>query len=399
MAKTVTVTRDPYGNSVVTARCALGEGHIYVRPNGTALLGGDFTAPLPTTMMGLLRKALARAEKVAPQQPAIPDGATFTARIATDDTIDPDPDLCPGDIVITVDGRPGPPIATYSCHANRITPIGEDPDEVLRRHGWRPYGLDQLDVYLYRVTAVERVQPSPSRAQLYGSERMFDHDPEEYRPETYDRVLTKLDDDPDAPLGALEARAIPQRWFADLNFSIWDTEEPFVNLYEWATGGPKAAWIRTETLIGEAQRMQAEILAPAQRAAWQTWDKGGTPEAAAAVLDALIRYLGQTPTPQSVARWLFANTDLPDYPDSAAQLTDEEARLIALGWAEDGSTLQQWGSNFIDTAITGREVLASQARDLRERQQLNVENWPHEGEPEPALVAMAALIRYLDRLR
>jgi hypothetical protein len=399
MSNKVAVTRNAEGISVVTARCDVGEGQIYVRPNGTMLLGGDFAAPLPTAMIGLLCSALRRAQKIAPQQPAIPDGAKFTARIATGDTIDPDFDLRQGcDIVITVDGCPGPPIAIYNCHTNPFDLIGEDPDEVLQRNGWRPYGIDQLDFFLYRVTSVERIQPphTPTPPSTKGTAAVSDRDTEDW-PETYARVLTKLDEDPDAPLGELEARAIPQRWLTELDFPLWGSA-PYPNLAEWATGGsPEAVLIRAEDLIEEAERMRTEILAPAQRTAWSSWDEGGTPEVAAAALNALIRYLARTPTPQTVADWVFANTDLHDYPTNT-RITEKEARLIAVGWAEDRSTLQHWGANLIDTEDARSDVLLSQARQVRDSQQLNTENWPHAGEPEPVLMAMAALIRYLERV-
>ncbi|MGW5384044.1 hypothetical protein [Nocardia sp. NPDC003963] len=394
MAHKITVTRDAHGASVVTARCKIGEGHVHVLPNGTASLGGDFAAPLPIAMIGPLRAALNRAKKIAPQQPAIPDGAKFTARIVTDDTIDCDQDLMPADIVITVDNCPGsPPIATYSC-SRPADPIGKDPDDVLEQNGWRPYGPDQLDTEFYRVVKVERIWPLDAP-----SSPAPEYDLYEYLPETYDRVVAKLADDPDAPLGGLEARSIPQRWFAGLSQAVWGSGEPFVTLYEWATNGEKADWIRSESLIEEAQRMRSEILDPAYQTGWQIWDEGGTPDAAAAVVDVLIGYLRQHHTSQTVAQWLYANTDLRDYPDNAG-ITDNEARLIALGWAEDRTTLQHWGGHFIDTDEVSREELLTQARHVRAMHQLNdAETWPHAGERGSTLVAMAALIRYLERLR
>ncbi|MBF6388171.1 hypothetical protein IU444_29005 [Nocardia farcinica] len=157
----VTTSQDANGHPVVIARSRLAEGRIHVHPDGTISLSSDFAHPIPTTVLPLLLMALDKVWVMAPK-PVIAETATFTARIVTDDSVEPDDGPRQrADIVITADGHVGPPvIATYTLYTNPLSPIGEDPAEVLERHGWRMAGQGQLDTDSYLVVPVERIQPS-----------------------------------------------------------------------------------------------------------------------------------------------------------------------------------------------------------------------------------------------
>ncbi|MGV9679082.1 hypothetical protein ACWDSJ_27690 [Nocardia sp. NPDC003482] len=92
------------------------------------------------------------AERVAALPHPLPNsGVVFTARIATDDSAEPEHGPAPrADITITAD-RQTEPIATYSLTANPL-----DPAEVLARHGWRMVGPHRLDTDHYLVVRVDR---------------------------------------------------------------------------------------------------------------------------------------------------------------------------------------------------------------------------------------------------
>ncbi|PXX53917.1 hypothetical protein DFR70_12638 [Nocardia tenerifensis] len=84
-------------------------------------------------------------------------GARFTARIATDDSVEPaDGPAQRADIVILTDDQPDEPLAAYSCTTNPLDPIPADPAEVLDRHGWRTTGPGHLDTDGYLIVGVER---------------------------------------------------------------------------------------------------------------------------------------------------------------------------------------------------------------------------------------------------
>ncbi|WP_159848562.1 hypothetical protein [Nocardia sp. CY41] len=153
----VTTSRDEFGNPVVIARNARAEGRIHILPDGTMALSGDFGNPMPTTLIELVLIAMEKARVTAPPRPVIAADATFTARIVTDESVDPDdrPRQI-ADVVITADGYGGPPIATYTLHSNPLVPIGNDPADVLAQHGWRMVGVGQLDTDSYLIVRVER---------------------------------------------------------------------------------------------------------------------------------------------------------------------------------------------------------------------------------------------------
>ncbi|WP_433716868.1 hypothetical protein ACQP2U_43765 (plasmid) [Nocardia sp. CA-084685] len=153
----VTTSQDENGNCVVIARSALAEGRIHLRADGIMALSGDFADPMPTCLVDLLLIALEKTRVTAPPRPVLAAGATFTARIVTDDSLDPDDSPAQiADIVITADGHTGPPVATYTLHSNPLDRFGVDPAEVLEQHGWRMTGLSQLDIDSYLVVRVER---------------------------------------------------------------------------------------------------------------------------------------------------------------------------------------------------------------------------------------------------
>ncbi|MFF0532888.1 hypothetical protein ACFYT3_31520 [Nocardia amikacinitolerans] len=109
------------------------------------VLGGDFGRnPLPAAVLGLLADAATEAARHTLME--TPDTATFTARIVTADSGDSDDHprrgAAAGDVVITVDGGDGTPVATYSLASH---PHSKDPAEVLARHGWQMIGSGRRD--------------------------------------------------------------------------------------------------------------------------------------------------------------------------------------------------------------------------------------------------------------
>ncbi|AVH20136.1 hypothetical protein [Nocardia cyriacigeorgica] len=97
------------------------------------------------------------AQRVAAlPQPLPGSGVVFTARIVTDDSVEPEHGPAQrADIVITADGDVDP-VATYSLTSNPLDPIPDEPAEVLARHGWRMVGPGHLDTAHYLLVRVER---------------------------------------------------------------------------------------------------------------------------------------------------------------------------------------------------------------------------------------------------
>lgn len=152
----VTTARDEHGHPVVIARCTHAEGRIHLLTDGTMALTGAFGNPMTTGNLDLLLAALEETRRHAPGL-VLTDDTVFTARIVTDDSVEPDdgPEQL-ADIVITADGCAGPPVATYTVYTNPLDPIGEDPADVLARHGWRMADDGELDADDYLIVRVER---------------------------------------------------------------------------------------------------------------------------------------------------------------------------------------------------------------------------------------------------
>ncbi|WP_159848552.1 hypothetical protein [Nocardia sp. CY41] len=204
---------------------------------------------------------------------------------------------------------------------------------------------------------------------------------------TYSGVLSKMATGREAELGELEAKAVPQRWFTDYGgYTAWDGE-PFPNLDAWADGGPHADEINRSVLIAEAERMLREVTDPALSKPWHREDIGSQ-ETATAAVRALIRYLREEPTYQSVAQRIYTD----DSADIA--ISEGEAKIIAAGWAGDHycPRLAQWVDGRDDIP---RAELAAEARQLVDDLSLHRDSWPHEGEPGPNIAAVAALIDHL----
>ncbi|WP_041561498.1 hypothetical protein [Nocardia farcinica] len=97
------------------------------------------------------------AQRVAALPHPLPSsGVVFTARIVTDDSVEPEHGPAQrADIVITADGDTDP-VATYSLTSNPLDPIPDEPTDVLARHGWRMAGPGHLDTDRYLIVRVER---------------------------------------------------------------------------------------------------------------------------------------------------------------------------------------------------------------------------------------------------
>ncbi|MBF6137817.1 hypothetical protein IU501_33135 [Nocardia otitidiscaviarum] len=97
------------------------------------------------------------AERVAALPRPLPgSGVVFTARIATDDTVETEHGPAQhADIVITADGQPDP-VATYSLTSSPLDPLPDGPADVLARHGWRMAEPGHLDADHYLLVRVER---------------------------------------------------------------------------------------------------------------------------------------------------------------------------------------------------------------------------------------------------
>jgi hypothetical protein len=97
------------------------------------------------------------AERVAALPHPLPNSdVVFTARILTDDSVEPEHGPAqPADVVITADGD-ADPVTTYSLTSNPLDPIPDEPADVLARHGWRMVGPGHLDTDHYLIVRVDR---------------------------------------------------------------------------------------------------------------------------------------------------------------------------------------------------------------------------------------------------
>lgn len=215
---------------------------------------------------------------------------------------------------------------------------------------------------------------------------MFDYDTW-YR--TYSRVMARLAEDAAADLTAEEAKAVPQRWFTDYGgFSVWDGE-PFPNLDAWADDAPHGDEIARTVLIAEAERMLREVTDPAIADTWRVHDEEGSRDAGPAAVRALIRYLrAAQPTYHEIARRIYHDESWD------TEISEYEAKTIAAGWASD--TYCPHLARWVDGHDVDHAVLCAEARSLWGDLGLHREDWPHEGEAEPSIAAVAALTRYLD---
>ncbi|MFF5037544.1 hypothetical protein [Nocardia salmonicida] len=204
----------------------------------------------------------------------------------------------------------------------------------------------------------------------------------------YERVLTRIAADPDIEIGELCAKVTPQRWFTDHGgWTAWDGD-PYPHLDAWAADDPLAEAISNSKLIAEAERLLRAITDPARVQDWESWDPGGSPEVAANAMRALIRHLRNRPADYTeIADWIYNDID------HNTEISEREAKTIAAGWVSDlyCPDLHAW--------IGGRDVaagaLVAEARELWSDLATCVIDWPHEGEPEPSIAAVAALTAFL----
>jgi hypothetical protein len=170
----ISTSHDERGLLTVRARSAHVEGRVVLLGDGLFVLDGDFGGrKIPVATLDLLLDALQETRRHI-TTPEIPDGATLVARCVTDESVWAtdedlaDPELAedlagaPGrpsaDIVVAVDGGDDSPIATYTVNTNPLDPIGEDPRDVLERHGWRIVADRGLDEWSFRDLMVERAE-------------------------------------------------------------------------------------------------------------------------------------------------------------------------------------------------------------------------------------------------
>ncbi|MGF6884973.1 hypothetical protein ABIA39_003452 [Nocardia sp. GAS34] len=168
----ITTDRDPHGRLFVRARSRYADGHVVVLEDGQVVLTGDFAEPtLPAAVLDLLIETLRDTRRYV-TAPQIPDDAVLLARCVTDDSVwatsedfaDPElaeelagaPSRPSADIAVTVQGADRTLVAAYTVHTNPLSPIGEDPVDVLERHGWRVVTDRGLDEWGYRHLVVER---------------------------------------------------------------------------------------------------------------------------------------------------------------------------------------------------------------------------------------------------
>ncbi|WP_067665595.1 hypothetical protein [Nocardia miyunensis] len=143
--------------------------------DGQIVLAGDFREPtIPPALLDLLIETLHETRRYV-TTPQIPDNAILLARCVTDESVwatseelaDPElveelagvPSRHSADIAITVQGGDGTLVAAYTVHTNPLSPIGEDPVDVLERHGWRVVADRGLDEWHYRHLVIERAVP------------------------------------------------------------------------------------------------------------------------------------------------------------------------------------------------------------------------------------------------
>ncbi|MCX4094532.1 hypothetical protein [Nocardia sp. alder85J] len=168
----ITTDRDSHGRLSVRGRSRYADGHAVVLHDGQIVLAGDFGEPtMPAAVVDLLIETLHETRRYV-TTPRIPDDAILLARCVTDDSIWAtsedlaDPELAeelagapsrPGaDIAVTVQGTDRTLVAAYTVHTSPLSPIGEDPVDVLERHGWRVVTDHGLDRWGYLNLVVER---------------------------------------------------------------------------------------------------------------------------------------------------------------------------------------------------------------------------------------------------
>lgn len=153
----ITTGTDKNGNPTIIARNGVAQGRIHLLTDGTLCLEGDFRSPMLSAQIGLLVAALDAARAIAPPVRELPDGATFTARIVTGDSVWPeDGDGQLRDVVITADGYDPQPVAVFALSTNPFDMFG-DHIEALADHGWRPDGEPETDEDEYLILPVARM--------------------------------------------------------------------------------------------------------------------------------------------------------------------------------------------------------------------------------------------------
>ncbi|MFF5037547.1 hypothetical protein [Nocardia salmonicida] len=154
----ITTGTDEHNHPTVTARSAVAEGRVHLLPDGSIVLDGAFRSPMPSAQIGLLVAALDAMRAIAPSVRELPADATFTARIVTDDSVEPeDAPRQLADVVITADGYDPTPVASFALSTNPFDLCVGDHVEALAKQGWRPDGEGELDEDEYLILPVARI--------------------------------------------------------------------------------------------------------------------------------------------------------------------------------------------------------------------------------------------------